>query len=149
MFKINKFLFRTVLILTFFLLSSCSVYLATTKKTGDVNMMFACRTRTCLINQGALPVQQKRSKKGILTKELFKAHMPHNSDSRALMHGVMDCMTLGLWEVAATPVEAIALEKRGIYFFQVDYKEDGETIQKMDLYKDTSPHSSRRLSCAG
>lgn len=122
------------------ILSGCSVYLANSRKTGDVNMMFACRTRTCLLTQGAQPIQCKRAKSGELTKELLKAHKPHNSVARASVNGMMDLYTLGLWELIATPVEIATLERQGIYFFQVDYTKDGETIQKMEPY---SPQARR------
>jgi hypothetical protein len=37
------------------------------------------------------------------------------SAGRAIGHGVMDVLTLGLWEVAGTPIEGIQGEKRKIF----------------------------------
>ena len=33
------------------------------------------------------------------------------SGGRAVAHGVMDVLTLGLWEIAGTPIEAVQGEK--------------------------------------
>ncbi|CAN5388677.1 hypothetical protein BH10PSE19_BH10PSE19_01390 [soil metagenome] len=115
-------------------MNACSVYLATQKKNADVNMMFACRTRICLVSQGAVPLQNKKSKKGVLTKELFQAHIPSASAGRAVAHGVLDLATFGLWEVAGTTIEVLARERHGIYLFQVNYEADGDTIKKMQLF---------------
>jgi len=36
------------------------------------------------------------------------------STGRAISHGVMDVLTLGLWEIAGTPIESVQCEKRQI-----------------------------------
>jgi len=47
------------------------------------------------------------------------------------MHGVLDVFTLGLWEVAGTPIEG-AKGKKEMYSIRIYYK-DGEEIQRVEL----------------
>ena len=48
------------------------------------------------------------------SSEVFYEYTLGNEPSvgRALGHGVMDVLTLGLWEVAGTPIEGIAANER-------------------------------------
>ena len=48
------------------------------------------------------------------------------SPGRAVVHGAMDVLTMGLWEVVGTPVEAVQGKK---YRMTVDYDSDGRTTR--------------------
>jgi hypothetical protein len=48
------------------------------------------------------------------------------SPGRAVVHGAMDVLTLGLWEVVGTPIEAVQGQK---YNMTVVYDADGKATQ--------------------
>ncbi|BCA93816.1 hypothetical protein TUM19329_01770 [Legionella antarctica] len=89
-----------------------------------------CKTRSCLIAAGATPIDQNKNKQGKLYSENLRATMPTGSAARAAMHGLLDVGTLGIWEVAGTPIEAVKGKKTG-YVIAVKYAEDGSTIKHM------------------
>lgn len=113
-------------------LSACSVYMASQKKGANVDELQACQTRTCLMNKGAVVVSQKANKEGTLTQETFQVQKPTGSTARAVMHGGLDVATLGVWEMAGTPIEGV-LNKPEKYGIKVNYKNDGETIKSIQL----------------
>jgi hypothetical protein len=120
---------RIILIAAIFpLLSACSVFMAASGSGTDPKELSECKTRSCLIAAGAIPIDDVKSKQGELYSENFRATMPTGSAARAAMHGLLDVGTLGLWEVAGTPIEAIKSKKTG-YVIAVKYAEDGRTIQ--------------------
>lgn len=89
-----------------------------------------CKTRSCLIATGATPVDVKKDKQGKIYAEHLRATMPTGSAARAAMHGLLDVGTLGIWEVAGTPIEAVKSKKTG-YIVAVQYAQDGNTIKHM------------------
>lgn len=122
---------RTFLVLlTCLSISACSVVMAS--RSGGVNpkQLTQCRTRSCLIAAGATPIDQVKNKNGKLVTESFRATMPTGSAARALMHGLLDVSTLGIWEVVGTPIEAVGGKKTG-YVINAQYTEDGSTIKHM------------------
>lgn len=127
----NKIAF-CFLLLSSFLLASCSVVMSANSGGVDAETLSKCKTRSSLIADGAQPISHKTNKKGKLVSERFKAQMPTGSAARAAMHGVLDVATLGIWEVVGTPIEAIKDKKR-FYIVQANYKPDGETINSIQL----------------
>lgn len=127
---------KTLLILTIVaavsLLTGCSVVMAAHQSGVDVTTLSSCKTRYCLINNGAVPIQSTQNKSGVLTEEVFQAQIPTGSVARAAMHGVLDVATFGIWEVAGTPIEAVKGRKQ-TYAIKVFYEADGSTIKQMQL----------------
>jgi len=128
--KITNATFQTII--TSALLSGCSVFMAAQQKGVDVNVLAACKTRTCIMNHGATPIQTTKNKSGSIIAETFQAEIPSGSAARAAMHGVLDVATLGIWEVAGTPIEAIKGEKQN-YSIKVTYASDENIINSMQL----------------
>jgi hypothetical protein len=114
------------------ILSGCSVFMAAQQKGVDVKTISSCKTRSCLISHGATPIQVTKYKNGITATETFQAEAPTGSAARAAMHGVLDVATLGLWEVAGTPIEGVK-NKKEIYAVKAVYASDGETIKALQL----------------
>lgn len=112
--------------------TACSVVMAA--RSGGVNpkTLSQCKTRACLIAAGAIPVEHKNSKSGNYASENFRATMPTGSAARAAMHGLLDIGTLGIWEAAGTPIEAVKGKKTG-YVVAVQYEQDGSTIKRMSF----------------
>lgn len=114
------------------LLSGCSVFMAAHSDGVDTNTLGACKTRSCFLAKGAVPVETKKGRNGNIVSETFQAQMPTGSAARAAMHGVLDVATLGLWEVAGTPIEGAKNQKQ-YYMLRVFYASDGETVKSIQL----------------
>ncbi len=85
-----------------------------------------------MLNHGAEIISQKTNKKDVLTEEIFQIQKPTGSASRAVMHGALDVATLGIWEVAGTPMEGI-INRPDKYGIRVLYKSNGEDIKTIEL----------------
>jgi hypothetical protein len=66
--------------------------------------------------------------------EAFKILKPQGSTGRAVMHGLLDVATLGIWEVAGTPMEG-AYDKDKYYAIRVTYEPGTEDIKEITLAK--------------
>src|SRR4051812_20091293 len=107
-------------------LTACSVYMASTGNGGvDPVSLMQCKTRTCILAKKADLVSQQKNAQGQLISEVYYAKNPTRSSSRAVMHGVLDVATLGLWEAAGTPIEGVA-NSSNTYTIKVFYKADQE-----------------------
>jgi hypothetical protein len=76
----------------------------------DVSVFNAGTPRTHVIAEAGAPRHTKENADGTLT-DTFVFVQGYSSGSkagRALFHGAADVLTLGLWEVIGTPVEAVA-----------------------------------------
>lgn len=112
-------------------LAGCSVFMAAKKEGVAIEDLTQCKTRGCLISKGAEPVDTKKDENGCVVEEIFKCMHPKGSSGRAAMHGILDVCTLGLWEIAGTPIEGSKGEKR---FYSIKaYYEGGEDIAKIEL----------------
>ena len=114
-----------------FLFSSCSVYMASKKEGISIEKLCQCKTRSCILSKGAIPFDNIKDENGTLLSESYNVQKPTGSTGRAVMHGVLDVFTIGLWEVAGTPIEGTKGEKK-MYPIRVYYK-DGENIETVEL----------------
>lgn len=119
------------IILFVFILTSCSVFMAAKKEGVSIDQLSQCKTRPCLISKGAIPIDSKKNNGGILTEETYQVQKPKGSTSRAVMHGCLDVLTIGIWEVAGTPIEG-SKGKKEMYSIKVHY-EKGENIKAIEL----------------
>lgn len=124
---------KLLIILLSMSLTACSVVMAAKGNGVNPKDLGNCKTRSCLIAAGAIPIDHTKGKKGRISSENFRATMPTGSAARAAMHGLLDVGTLGLWEVAGTPIEAVKGKKTG-YVVAVKYDEDGSTIKHMSFH---------------
>lgn len=127
----NKAIF-CFLLLSSFLLASCSVIMSARNNGVNATTLSKCKTRSSLIADGAQPISHKTNKQGKFVSEMFKAQIPTGSAARAAMHGVLDVATFGVWEVVGTPIEIIKGKKR-FYIVKANYKADGETVNSIQL----------------
>ena len=111
-------------------LTACSVVMAAKSGGIDPKEVSKCQTRACLIAAGATPVDSEKNKYGKRTSESFQANMPTGSAARAAMHGILDVSTLGLWEVAGTPIEGVK-GKKTKYVIVAQYSADGSTVKHL------------------
>jgi hypothetical protein len=100
-----------VIIIIFVLGNGCSVYMAANQPDKkDVSVFNVGTPRTHVIAEAGIPRHTKENSDGTLT-DTFVFVQGYSSEAkvgRALFHGAADVLTLGLWEVVGTPIEAIA-----------------------------------------
>ena len=111
------------------LASGCSVYMSAKKEGTDFEDLQRCKTKPCLIAAGAEPLQVAGL--GDDT-EAYKVMKAHGSVGRAVMHGVLDVATFGIWEVAGTPMEG-AFDKNKYYGISVLYEHGTANIKQISL----------------
>ncbi len=99
------------------LVSGCSVGMALSgKETKDMSALSVGAHRDSVVAKLGPPQTTVTDSDGTLidTWDIVRGNAP--SAGRAVAHGAMDFMTLGLWEVVGTPVELMAgQEKHSIY----------------------------------
>ena len=119
----------SILSLFFFLFASCSVKMAAEKKGVSMEEVTQCRTKGALLAKGAIFVEAKESEEGEKV-EIYKVQKPTGSTGRAVMHGVLDVLTFGVWEVAGTPIEGAAGKEEFNYIkVRLDDQDNIKTIE--------------------
>jgi len=97
--------------------------MAVTSQGTSIEQVGVCKKRSCLILHEAVLVSAKKNAVGKLIEETYKIRNPTGSAARAVMHGLLDVATLGLWEVAGITIEG-TLGKKEFYNITVSYQED-------------------------
>jgi hypothetical protein len=117
--------------LSILILGGCSVYMAASHEGVSSKDLMKCKTRECLV---ALGCEATGASEGAAVRsETFVFKTKRASATRAVMHGLLDVATLGLWEVAGTPIEATG--RRRTAAIKVYYETGSSTISKIDLVK--------------
>jgi hypothetical protein len=120
-----------VLIIVSLVGSGCSVGMALSgNEQRDTSVFYNGAERSFVIAKVGLPDAEVQDKDGnwIDTYLIVQGNKP--SAGRAIGHGAMDVLTLGLWEVFGTPIEAAAgKEQKGRF---VIYYDKDQKIQKVE-----------------
>lgn len=111
-------------------LTSCSVIMAARKEGTSIDNIQSSRSRGQLLSLGATIVSSERLSTGELV-EVYQFKKEKGSAARALMHGVLDVSTFGLWEVVGTPVEVCMTDDKS--FVMKVFYDAQENITKMEL----------------
>jgi hypothetical protein len=128
---VNIFLFIIMLIL-----SSCSVYKAASNEGISVSDITKCQTKGCFLSHGMEIVDRHQEENGKYM-ETYRAMARKSGLNylRAAGHGVLDVVTLGVWEVAGTPVEGAISNNRGYITARVTYPyKEAEKLEKIEIY---------------
>jgi hypothetical protein len=133
----NNCSFKLIIISISLIFSSgCSVYKASCNDGISVSDIEGCKNRTCLLSKGMEIIDKKDEINGEYT-EISKA-IARKSDAtyaRAVGHGVLDVMTLGLWEVAGTPIEgSLSNDKEYIVAKATYSNKSTDDIKKLEIY---------------
>lgn len=111
-------------------LNSCSVAMAANKQGVSIEKVQTCRNRGQFLACGPQIIDSERlCSEGLV--ETYQFQKERGSAARALMHGVLDVSTLGLWEVVGTPIEACVDEKT--YFSIKVYYDQNENVKTIEL----------------
>lgn len=100
---------RFFLILSVFIFSGCSVYMAANQPPAKNIDLFKVGTpRSALLAEFGYPTSSEE--KGGKKYDIYRFTQGYSGGAkagRAVAHGIASVLTLGLWEVIGTPVEAI------------------------------------------
>jgi hypothetical protein len=115
-------------------LASCSVYKAASNEGISVNDIKKCQTKACFIGHG-MEIVDKHVRDDGKSVEIYRAIARKSGANylRAAGHGVLDVATLGLWEVAGTPVEGAISNNRGYITVQAIFSEP-DVIESFIIY---------------
>lgn len=127
----NNILFKLLILGSIpLILASCSVIMAAKKEGTNIETVQASRSRGQFLSCGANVISSERLQSGELV-EVYQFQKEKGSAARALMHGVLDVGTCGLWEVVGTPIEACVDENK--YFSIKVYYDENENVNKIEL----------------
>lgn len=116
------------------LLSSCSVGMALSgKEEMNTSILYPGVPREAVILRLGEPEHSAIDEEGnyIDTYTRIKGNQP--SSTRAVVHGTLDVITLGLWEVLATPIEIVeGVETKSQFVIYYDAEERIKEIQSTD-----------------
>ena len=131
--KLHNTIASIVLVAIF--LPGCAVYKAASNDGIAVSDIKSCQSKMCFMSQG-MELVDKQQGKGSYT-EVYRAVARKSGLNyvRAAGHGVLDVATLGLWEVAGTPVEGAISNNRGYITVKAIYS-DKEAVkpEKVEIY---------------
>ncbi|MDP1723548.1 MAG: hypothetical protein Q8L85_02475 [Alphaproteobacteria bacterium] len=117
-------------------ISSCSVYKAASNDGVAVSDVRKCHSRGCYLSLGMEILDKHTEENGKYTETYrAKARKSGFNYVRAAGHGALDVMTLGLWEVAGTPVEGALSNNRGYITARVVYaSKNSDVIEKIEVH---------------
>jgi hypothetical protein len=108
-------------------LSGCAVSMAAKTKGVKADEAKSCQSRTCFLTLRDIQVMTSiPNKDGSLT-ETYKVLLKQGSAGRAVLHGLADIATLGIWELAGTPIEGSA-GKDKFLIVTAQFDADGRVI---------------------
>ena len=116
--------------------SGCSVYKAASNEGVSVSDIEGCKQKGCLLSNGMEVIERKEEPNGeYIEISRAIARKTGLNYARAAGHGVLDVMTLGLWEVAGTPIEGAISNNRGYIVARATYGNKlSEDIKKLEIY---------------
>ena len=117
-----------VFVIVLFGATGCAVVMATRGGGVSLEELSKCRTRSCVMSKEVALVDSKKDDQGNLI-ETYRVQKPRQSATRAIMHGLLDVSTFGLWEIVGTPIEAVK-GKKEFYVITVHYDAE-EKIQRV------------------
>lgn len=117
-------------------LSSCSVYKAASNEGISVSDIKKCKTKGCFLSHG-MDILDKHEDSNGKYIEIYRAIARKSGLNyvRAAGHGVLDVATLGIWEVAGTPVEGAISNNLGYITAKVTYNHrESDTVESVEIY---------------
>jgi len=116
-----------ILISALLVMSGCSVFMAADKKGVSTEEVMDCQTQTCFASLRDTVLVDGYSADGVRVNT-YKSLLPQGSTGRAVMHGLLDVATLGIWEVAGTPIEG-SKGKDKFLVYTTHFDNDGRLLK--------------------
>lgn len=122
----NLVLFLSLVIVSC-LLHSCSVGMAMSgKRTPDLGVIKQGTNRSEVEVQLGYPVKTSTLDAGGVVN-IYEYEIGNDpSAGRASAHAIMDALTLGIWEIVGTPIEAFQGEKK---YIQIEYDKSDRVVK--------------------
>lgn len=112
----------------------CSVYMAANSEGLNPlelqKSISKCDNRNCILLLGPKVISSVKNSDGTMSEE-YRFNIDTGAISRSVMHGLLDIASIGLWELAGTPIEA-KRRNTSILFLKVTYDKD-EKILRTDI----------------
>ncbi|WP_051555265.1 hypothetical protein [Legionella fairfieldensis] len=120
-------------------LSGCAVYKAAQNDGVSVSDIKNCNSKECFLSKGMKVIEHREEKNGHVV-EVYRAIARKSGLNylRAAGHGALDVATLGIWEVAGTPIEGAISNNRGYIIAKVTYANS-----RLDRVIDLSLYNAR------
>ena len=133
--NMNNLILVILLIIGPIVLSSCSVGMALSgTEQKDTSVFYQGAHRSFVHAKTGLPSHSIKDKDGKWIDTYIIVKGNETSAGRAIGHGVMDVLTLGLWEVIGTPIEAIAGGEEHVrYVLYYDQEDKIETVERVHI----------------
>jgi hypothetical protein len=129
-----KFAQTVVTLSAALLISGCSVFMAAKQPPKKNLSLFSAGTpRSLVLAEFGAPIDTKIAKNGEKV-EVYKFTQGYSGGAkagRAIFHGAADVFTIGLWEVAATPIEGMANGTEMVY--EIKYGTDDKVLEAKNL----------------
>ena len=119
---------QLLVVASLLLLAGCSVYKASDLQGATVEDLTKCTNKDCYLGLGAQVLESKVNTDGT-SDVIYKVKRKNGNAGRALVYGVADLFTLGLWEIVGTPLEGYVSDNESIVF-KVNYAAGG-TVNKL------------------
>ncbi len=103
------------------LLHSCAVSKAASAGGATVKEIQGLRTRSQVLALTEKILRSEQNEEGDLV-EIYRVKVAKGSAARAWMHGILDIVTWGAWEVVGTPMEGV-LTADEFFTIRVTYDE--------------------------
>lgn len=120
----------------FLMQTGCSVYKSSMNEGVHPDDFRGCLTKANLLSSGLTFVEGHYDDKGNYVENYRGRERDSSSHYlRAAGHGLLDVMTLGLWEVAGTPIEGAIENNRGFLTVSATFsRKDASRVQKLEIF---------------
>jgi hypothetical protein len=120
-------------------LTGCSVFMATRQPDKkDLSVLEVGNPRSFVLSELGQPISTEiKNGKRVDIFKFIQGYGKATKTGRALFHGTADVVTLGLWEVVATPTEVILDGKKMAY--EVIYDANDRVEKVIPLFKTRKP----------
>jgi hypothetical protein len=119
-----------------FVLSGCSVYRAAQNDGVAVSDIKRCTTQICFLSHGMKVIDHHTDKNGH-DVEIYRAVARKSGLNyvRSAGNAALDVATIGLWEIAATPIEGALSNNRGFVTAKIIYaNKDDDKILSIEIF---------------
>ena len=133
-------LIEGVLGLAMLVLAGCSVGMAASgHKKMDTSIVFPGSNRAVIISKLGAPETSRKLENGKRQDSYLIQEGNESSSGRAWAHAGLDLLSLGFWELVATPYELVQSENS--YRLLITYGQDGtvEDVQKLGAKTSSTP----------
>lgn len=126
---------KIVILISIILTSSCAVYKASSQTGISVDQVKKCNNKMCFIGTGMKLVNKSEENNEVIEYYQGVASQGGGNYLRAVGHGILDVATLGLWEVAGTPIESAIENNPNNIILKAKYaKNNPEKLLGFELY---------------